>query len=328
MKLSCDTIRDLLPLYKDNVCSDSSKDLVEEHLTSCEECRTYYEKMEEGLPEITESMPGGNDEDTIQHDLQFLKDVSRKITFRQMLVFGLTVIVLFIIGGSIYWINQLPSDSPIVQQFSILDSRISIDEVTVKEVYELENGDIFCTLETDAPVNIWEQRYASSKQTPSVYTDQGNFNTLTFTTTVWDRLNPFSYDTSLSFTVPMRLLLVGPPDRQEPAKAIYYEGKGGEKLTIWEEGQSLPPAPDAIEKKVAKEWDSYQEDCQKLKDSVETNSLDPDIDQLYIREAEDVYYYPTDGKLLLNPDYTPNFIFQNSFMRPESEFLQFFTGRK
>ena len=31
MKISCDIIRDLLPLYKDNVCSDASKDMVEEH---------------------------------------------------------------------------------------------------------------------------------------------------------------------------------------------------------------------------------------------------------------------------------------------------------
>ena len=31
-KISCDVIKDLLPLYKDRVCSEKSMDLVEEHL--------------------------------------------------------------------------------------------------------------------------------------------------------------------------------------------------------------------------------------------------------------------------------------------------------
>ena len=39
MKLSCNIILDLLPLYYDQVCSDETKALVEEHLSSCESCR-------------------------------------------------------------------------------------------------------------------------------------------------------------------------------------------------------------------------------------------------------------------------------------------------
>ena len=38
MKMNCDVIRDLLPLYADEVCSEASKALVEEHLQSCERC--------------------------------------------------------------------------------------------------------------------------------------------------------------------------------------------------------------------------------------------------------------------------------------------------
>ncbi|MDF2936625.1 MAG: hypothetical protein K0Q90_1998, partial [Paenibacillaceae bacterium] len=40
MKLSCDVIQDLLPLYHDGVCSQASKALVEEHLASCELCKS------------------------------------------------------------------------------------------------------------------------------------------------------------------------------------------------------------------------------------------------------------------------------------------------
>ena len=54
-KIACDVIKDLLPLYVDDVCSEKTKDLIEEHLTVCEECQKYYEALQESIPGITES---------------------------------------------------------------------------------------------------------------------------------------------------------------------------------------------------------------------------------------------------------------------------------
>ena len=45
MNLTCDVIRDLLPLYHDGVCSDGSKSLVEEHLKGCEACRKELDML-------------------------------------------------------------------------------------------------------------------------------------------------------------------------------------------------------------------------------------------------------------------------------------------
>lgn len=45
MKYPCSMIKDLLPLYHDEVCSDESKEIVEHHLFACEGCNKYYEKM-------------------------------------------------------------------------------------------------------------------------------------------------------------------------------------------------------------------------------------------------------------------------------------------
>ncbi len=39
MKISCEIIKDLLPLYEDGVCSEESRKVIEEHLEKCEECR-------------------------------------------------------------------------------------------------------------------------------------------------------------------------------------------------------------------------------------------------------------------------------------------------
>ena len=48
MKMNCDVIRDLLPLYADEVCSEASKALVEEHLQSCESCGKELRIMRSG----------------------------------------------------------------------------------------------------------------------------------------------------------------------------------------------------------------------------------------------------------------------------------------
>lgn len=47
MKISCDIIRDLLPLYNDGVCSGESRTLVEEHLKDCSDCANELEKLRE-----------------------------------------------------------------------------------------------------------------------------------------------------------------------------------------------------------------------------------------------------------------------------------------
>ena len=50
MKTDCDIIRDLLPLYADKVCSESSRRLVEEHCAECAECSGQLSAMSAELP--------------------------------------------------------------------------------------------------------------------------------------------------------------------------------------------------------------------------------------------------------------------------------------
>ena len=47
MKTDCDVIRDLLPLYADDVCSDASRQLVEEHLKDCPVCTDILSRLRE-----------------------------------------------------------------------------------------------------------------------------------------------------------------------------------------------------------------------------------------------------------------------------------------
>ena len=54
MKYDCDVIRDLLPLYADKACSERSRDMVEEHLEECPDCRAMVSMLLD--TEIEESL--------------------------------------------------------------------------------------------------------------------------------------------------------------------------------------------------------------------------------------------------------------------------------
>ena len=49
MKISCEIVQDLLPLYCDGVCSPESKQAVEAHLAECEKCKADVRFMEQDI---------------------------------------------------------------------------------------------------------------------------------------------------------------------------------------------------------------------------------------------------------------------------------------
>ena len=52
MKLPCEVVRDLLPLYAEDMVSPESRVLTEEHLAECGSCRAAYEAMGAGAPDV------------------------------------------------------------------------------------------------------------------------------------------------------------------------------------------------------------------------------------------------------------------------------------
>jgi hypothetical protein len=61
MKNNCDIVRDLLPLYLDDICNESSRKCVEEHIQGCEECRKLLQEIKTDLPEQLVSIPKEED---------------------------------------------------------------------------------------------------------------------------------------------------------------------------------------------------------------------------------------------------------------------------
>ena len=52
MKINCNIIQDLLPLYVEQLVSEKSKIEIEEHLKECSQCTKVYENMNIPKPHI------------------------------------------------------------------------------------------------------------------------------------------------------------------------------------------------------------------------------------------------------------------------------------
>ena len=48
MKNDCKIIKDLLPLYAEDMVSEETAQYIDEHLKDCEECRTELESLKDG----------------------------------------------------------------------------------------------------------------------------------------------------------------------------------------------------------------------------------------------------------------------------------------
>lgn len=87
MKINCEIIKDLLPLYCDDVCSQASKAIVEEHTSKCSECLDELKALKnESVSVVIES-----NEEIAKKDI--LKKVKRKILLKRIIAIVLAVTV-------------------------------------------------------------------------------------------------------------------------------------------------------------------------------------------------------------------------------------------
>lgn len=94
----CRIVQDLLPMYIDELCSDESKELVEEHLRTCDDCKRIYDSMKEGEEAIA-----SYNTSSAESDEQLIKRVSNDINrrtgkSRKIAVAAIGIVAILIIG--------------------------------------------------------------------------------------------------------------------------------------------------------------------------------------------------------------------------------------
>lgn len=107
-KLSCNIVRDLLPLYCDMVLEEESVKEVENHLKECAVCQELYEKMNEELWKDGSQYK--------KKEVPNIYTLFRKIRIRNTIIFGILVIIIFFLSGS-YW--KVPANAVEIEKISM-----------------------------------------------------------------------------------------------------------------------------------------------------------------------------------------------------------------
>lgn len=260
-KISCSIIRDLMVLYEDDVCSEDSRKLIEEHISSCAECHKLYEQTRKKIPPITLSDDEQADtnvdsapSEEKERASRALKKLKMKFTYKHIIITGITILCLMI--ASLIWTEHL--------QYQI--NRVPTEDVQVSELYELENGDIYCTVKCKNAIShlqlsdiIVPEAKRKQDYDDGTYTVRFQYS-LPFE----NKYNKVTYGDKISIIFPKEHedsktgIWYGDeegviyPDCPftHTATSIYFEGKNKEdRLLIWEDGQAIEKAPESIEKR-------------------------------------------------------------------------------
>lgn len=96
----CDIVKDLIPLYVENLLTKESKKLIEQHISECDECRQYYENINSDYKENSPT------EKKVDKLVKGVQDYQNKIKLITVLVAMCMSSV--IIGGHIEFLSTIP----------------------------------------------------------------------------------------------------------------------------------------------------------------------------------------------------------------------------
>jgi len=207
MKENCEVIRDLIPLYVDDVCSAESKKMVENHLKNCNECKEILETIKKD-----EKSKNSIEKETMTSFYKKIKKSKIKTVIISLIVFIIVVLLIKYIYSCVLFnhiINKAHKYSDIDNMFIQKMENSLNDEVYVtkkyykdgkfKEVYETYTKDTVTTIYTkyivvdsDEVITIYPDNKATIekeleimnresmlKSIPFVYNNDIGFRTIT-----------------------------------------------------------------------------------------------------------------------------------------------------
>ena len=121
MNKECEVIRDLLPLYADDVCSQTSRELIEEHLHDCPECSAVLEKLRKN--EIENNLKEEKDQ-VIEYQAKRFKRRSATVGSVVSGLFMVPILICFIVnmatGSSLSWFYLVLGGLAIVASWTLV----------------------------------------------------------------------------------------------------------------------------------------------------------------------------------------------------------------
>lgn len=125
MKQDCGVIMDLLPLYHDEVCSEKSRELVEEHLKECEACQKALEAIRKEVSAPNASMKDAG---------KAWRTLTRNLWIRRVTAVVLVVVLTVAaaaVGKEIYEWDQertiwMGADELNIEAYRLADGRVYV----------------------------------------------------------------------------------------------------------------------------------------------------------------------------------------------------------
>jgi hypothetical protein len=211
MSNKCDIIKDLLPLYADDVCSDESRKAVEEHIKECADCKSELEKL------------GKNINVSPQKDAEVLKRIKRRLRIEKLVV-GLVELVLVLIAG-FYLLFYMAGYKSMDYDKHGLSNSISVEED--------ENGDVYLTY---GPVAVDFVTKTAADDNGTILGESGfDHNKKGYGVSFKQRrINIFAPSPEFFFSPDKKVLLFNSRNNPEYEYVFYYDEKDGDKHIVWE----------------------------------------------------------------------------------------------
>ena len=125
MRNECNIIKELLPLYVENMVCEDTIYFIEEHNSTCEKCRNKLKSME------SLNMLDENTKETINDDITNLKNFKKEWKRKNRILIRnrtLLIVICFFIAMAILAINFYKKDFTDTQGIHVLGNRAHIND--------------------------------------------------------------------------------------------------------------------------------------------------------------------------------------------------------
>lgn len=165
--MDCEVIKDLIPLYKEGICSNESKKLVEDHIETCPRCKSYFLSLDDN--EISNNEP-----------LEFIsKSIDKNKKNRSRMIGSLVLSLLLIVFSFLTNPRQVEYDKDLIKKSTTDDKIIYEFRDDVTRIYtDYANGEYGDTLYIDGSYSYLDRILGGEKQVLTL--DKKDYNVILY----------------------------------------------------------------------------------------------------------------------------------------------------
>lgn len=300
MKQECAVVQDLFVLYEDDVLSSESRKMVKEHIKTCAECRKVYEKMSVPLSDIQETLPGvkkilgKSEKDWEDMAVKAVSRLRRKLAFEHIIAAGLLLIVFILV-------TSLVEHFTAAGRIGSIFTSMPAEEIDVKEIYRLKNGEIYMVLSSEKGFYVSEKPileslpYSQPQDTDEAYYRIGFEKSYGWLAKLQDPVSVKEAAYIFSTEKELCNYMTKEVYQWNCSEISYFGAFKSDKKILWEQGQDVPEAPQKIEKAAIAayvkngDFKKAQEELERNEDLRDLNIYDI-YDECYSDDESAPYY--------------------------------------